>query len=346
MPTPALSIVMPVYNVAPFLEECLDSVVEQSFRDFELITVNDGSTDDSLAILEKYAARDARVRVITKENGGYGIAMNTGLNVAQGEYVAVVESDDYIAENMFERLIQVAKEHDADMVKSRCSYFWDLSGERRFQGISDYPAELKDRALCPREEKAAFHLPLYICTGVYRRSWIEQHNIRFHETPRAAYQDTGFWFQTMSFANRAVWISDVLHFYRQTNPNSSINKTTNYETLIYEYDYIAKLMATKAPELWSELEDAYALDFARGMYFDYSRLEESVKPAFLRIVRPRVKEYQQRGLLHVPTQINDAKELFLKLMLTLPVPHGKCLVLAVNLMMKHYFPLRTKLKSR
>ncbi len=337
---------MPVYNVAAFLEECIDSVLKQSFADFELITVNDGSKDGSLALLEAYAAKDSRVRVLSQENGGYGKAMNAGLAVAQGEYIAVVESDDFIAENMFERLITTAKEHNADAVKARCAYFWDReNGQRVFGDMDAYPEEMTNRPIYPIEEKTAYSLPLYICTGIYRHAWLKQHEIRFHETPGASYQDTGFWFQTLSFAKCIVWITDVLHFYRQTNPNSSINKASNYQTLYNEYEYIQKTMQEKAPDLWPELEPAFANDFFRGMYFDSTRLSDAVKVPFLKLVRPRIKAYVKKGFIAPPKEINSKKDLFLRCLLSIPLPVSRALVACLNLADKYYFRTKGKIRS-
>ncbi len=96
-----LSIVVSVYNVEKYLRECLDSILCQEFSDFELIIVNDGSTDDSLAICNEYKTKDRRIRVIDKSNGGVSSARNAGIDVALGEYIAFVDSDDYIVPSMF-----------------------------------------------------------------------------------------------------------------------------------------------------------------------------------------------------------------------------------------------------
>ena len=107
-----VSIILPIYNVSQYLRECLDSVIGQTLQDIEILCVNDGSTDDSLDIIREYAARDPRIVVITGPNGGYGKAMNKGLDRATGEYIGIVEPDDYVVPEMFGELYSVAKEHD------------------------------------------------------------------------------------------------------------------------------------------------------------------------------------------------------------------------------------------
>ena len=97
---PKFSIIIPVYNVEKYLVECLESIVNQSFKDFEVICVNDGSTDNSLEILQKYAENDERFKVLNQENQGQGIARNNALNIANGEYILFVDPDDFIELNM------------------------------------------------------------------------------------------------------------------------------------------------------------------------------------------------------------------------------------------------------
>ena len=99
-----VSIIIPVCNVEVYLRECIESALNQTLKEIEIICVNDGSTDGSLRILKEYAAKDKRVKIIDKENAGYGHTMNIGMDMAQGEYIAILESDDYILPNMMQTL--------------------------------------------------------------------------------------------------------------------------------------------------------------------------------------------------------------------------------------------------
>ena len=113
-----VSIIIPTYNVEMYLVECMDSVVRQTLKDIEIICINDGSTDGSLEILKSYAEKDDRIIIVDKENGGYGIAMNIGLEKATGEYIGIVEPDDFVPINMYEDLYEIAKENNLDFVKA------------------------------------------------------------------------------------------------------------------------------------------------------------------------------------------------------------------------------------
>ena len=116
MSKPDISIIVPVYNVERYLDECLDSLLEQTHRNIEIICVNDGSTDSSLRILERRASEDGRIRVISQENAGVAHSRNIALDAAQGDYVLFVDSDDYIDVRTCELLLSNAHETDADIV--------------------------------------------------------------------------------------------------------------------------------------------------------------------------------------------------------------------------------------
>ena len=116
----AISIIMPVYNIEKYLKECLDSLVNQTFKDFEIICVNDGSTDSSHSILNEYAKKDLRFKIINQENAGAGTARNNGLKLAQGEYVQFLDSDDYFEPTMLEEMYNKAQEFNANLVVCSC----------------------------------------------------------------------------------------------------------------------------------------------------------------------------------------------------------------------------------
>ena len=105
MKLPLLSVIVPVYNTAPWLRKCLNSIINQTYRNIEIICVDDGSTDDSLAVLQQYAVLDSRIKVIHQENAGVSVARNRGVEVASGDYVGFVDSDDSLACNAFEIIV-------------------------------------------------------------------------------------------------------------------------------------------------------------------------------------------------------------------------------------------------
>ena len=141
---PKVSIIVPIFNVEKYLRECLDSLINQTLDDIEIICVNDGSTDNSAQILQEYRFKDKRIKVINKENSGYGISMNMGLDVANGEFIGIVESDDFADSKMFEDLYNLAKEKNADIVKSDWLEYTTSTGAVRKAGRMALLPEYKD----------------------------------------------------------------------------------------------------------------------------------------------------------------------------------------------------------
>ena len=136
-----VSIIVPTYNVEQYLVECMESIVNQTLQDIEIICVDDGSTDNSGKILDDYAQKDNRIKVIHKQNEGYGKAMNIGLDTATGEYIGIVEPDDYVALDMYESLYKIAKENDVDFVKADYQSFIGEKEERTFYYVKLYNGE-------------------------------------------------------------------------------------------------------------------------------------------------------------------------------------------------------------
>ena len=128
--SPAVSIIIPVYNVENYLAECVDSILGQTFQDIEILLVDDGSSDASGQMADDYAARDKRVKVIHKENGGQSSARNAGMQIARGKYLYFCDADDYISRDAIEILYQIATKNDLDMVLFNADSFLDPGSAR------------------------------------------------------------------------------------------------------------------------------------------------------------------------------------------------------------------------
>ena len=254
-----VSVVIPVYNTEPFLRECMDSLVRQTLHDLELICVNDGSTDNSLAILKEYAEKDPRIIIIDKENGGYGKAMNMGMDRATGEYMGIVEPDDFVALTMFEDLYEKAKEDDLDIVKGDFLRFvTDKDYETETYTYVHLSPQPEDYGVVfrPMDRKSSFLCNMNTWAGIYRLSFLREHHIRHHETPGASFQDNGFWFQTFVCANRVEFISRPYYRVRRDNPNSSVQNPRKVYAANVEYDYIRDYLKKK-PDVWTSLKGIY-----------------------------------------------------------------------------------------
>lgn len=253
-----VSIIIPTYNVEMYLVECMESVIHQTLRDIEIICINDGSTDGSLEILKSYAQKDDRIVLVDKENGGYGIAMNIGLEKATGEYIGIVEPDDFVKLDMYESLYQIAKDNDLDFVKADFYRFKRTDEDDMnmvYNRLSKNPEDY-NKVFNPSEDTEAIRYIMNTWSGIYKKEFIEKHHIRHNETPGASFQDNGFWFQTFIFATRAMIVDKPYYMNRRDNPNSSVHNREKVYCMNIEYDHIRDILM-EHPELWERFKGMY-----------------------------------------------------------------------------------------
>lgn len=293
-----VSIILPIYNVQEYLRECLESVVCQTLQDIEIICVNDGSTDKSLQIIEEYAAVDDRFVIISGPNGGYGKAMNKGLDRATGEYIGIVEPDDYVDLKMYEDLYRVASEHDLDFVKADFYRFTrNESGEESLQyELLDKDKKRYGELLCPAQDPSCIRFTMNTWTGIYRRAFIEKYAIRHNETPGASFQDNGFYFQTFAFAKRAMIVNQPYYRNRRDNPNSSVKSKAKVYCMNIEYDHIRDILMGDR-KLWERFKYMYWWKKYHNYWFTYNRIDDSYKREYLERMRQEYKRADQRGEL-------------------------------------------------
>ena len=274
---PKVSVIVPVYNVARFLPQCLDSIVGQTLKDIEIICVNDGSSDDSLAVLQEYASRDERISIIDKANSGYGHTMNVGMQKARGEYIGILESDDFTAVDMFEQLYQTAAACRADIVKAN---YWEYRGETktfvRMLGDGPYGRVFNPR----RDNRSVFYNQPAIWTAIYRWKFLEENKISFNETPGASYQDTSFNFMALACAERVVLKEEAYVCYRRDNESSSVNSAGKVYCVLDEYENSRAFMKSR-PKLAAELAGLLPVLAWNTSQWNYDRIAVSFKYDFL-----------------------------------------------------------------
>lgn len=254
---PKISIIMPSFNVAPYIRECMDSVLSQTLTDIEVLVVDADSTDGTREILEEYARKDSRVIILDDDKKSTGYANNKALDHASGEYVGIVETDDYIVPEMYEKLYLYAEKYKAEVVKADYDSFTTVRGERLFVTHNLLGEKKKYyQVLNPRKSRYIFCAEMFNWAGIYRRDFLNQYQIRHQETPGAAFQDNGFWFQIFAFAQRVVFVHESFYRYRKDNPNSSINNKNKVFCMCDEYDF-AREKVRKYPEIWNKIYYSY-----------------------------------------------------------------------------------------
>lgn len=221
-----ISVIVPVYNVENYLEQCLKSIINQTLSDIEIICINDGSTDSSKQILEKFQASDKRMIVVNKSNAGYGAACNTGLRLAQGEYISIIEPDDFIDSNMYKDLYNLAVKNNVDIIKSSFYEYKDMhsGGEESVVKINwseQYSMPENVFKINDCSQLLYFHPSIWSC--IYKKEFLDKHNIFFVEAKGAGWVDNPFQVQTLCLAGRIMYTDNAYYYYRLTNPASSSN---------------------------------------------------------------------------------------------------------------------------
>ena len=206
-----ISVIVPVYQVEAYLPQCIDSILAQTFRDFELILVDDGSQDRSGAICDEYAGRDERVRVLHKENGGLSDARNAGLEQANGDYFLFVDSDDFIAPMMLERLYAGAQREGADLAICNFRYTFDTKEKKDFSTAMTAEILRGTEIFYNRKNDRSHGFWTVAWNKLYKRETFGK--LRFRS---GKYHEDEFWANDMYQLDiRVVTIPDCLYYYRQ-----------------------------------------------------------------------------------------------------------------------------------
>lgn len=288
---PKLSILVPIFNVEKYLDECLNSLAKQTLKDVEVICINDGSTDGSSNILQRYAKKYTNFTVINKKNSGYGDSMNQGLKKATGEYIGIVESDDFIEPNAFEELYKLATKTSADIVKANYFYHSE-AGDEIHEVVKNQklntPLSISDNPSILLEEPG-------IWSAIYRRDFLSKNKIRFRTTPGASYQDTGFHFKSFCAAKRIVYTKKAYLHYRTDNANSSVKSLEKVNYIVGEYAEIEKYIGN----LDLSKEAIYTLQVAKfGAYhWNLQRLPKTLAVKFAKTIKAEFKTTRESDLL-------------------------------------------------
>lgn len=220
---PLITVILPSLNVKSYIRECMESVTGQSFHELEILCIDAGSTDGTLEILKEYALADERIKIVHSDVKSYGKQINMGFELAEGKYIAIVETDDYIDLSMYEKLYTAAEENQLDFVKA------DFMGVRMLRNGKLYydkgrvwpNDELYGKVVSAEEYPELYVRDVNIWKGLYNRQFLMNNGIRLNETPGAAFQDIGFCHLLLLYAKRGMYIKDMLYFYRRDNGGSS-----------------------------------------------------------------------------------------------------------------------------
>ena len=244
-----VSVIMPSLNVAEYIDECIQSVINQTLREIEIICIDAGSMDGTWEKLCSYMKNPEitiPIRLLRSNMKSYGYQVNWGIREAKGEYIAIVETDDYVAQDMFETLYNIANQTKADVVKADYDYFYTRAdGSRRFQRFELWEKDKLqyNRVIDPRKVKYLYASDYSIWKGIYNREFLKKNDIWFNESKGAAFQDIGFTQQVLACARKVYYSDRSLYRYRKDREMSSVNSPYGLQ---YSYQEFKRLLENEA----------------------------------------------------------------------------------------------------
>jgi glycosyltransferase involved in cell wall biosynthesis len=297
MENPEISVIVPIYNTEKFLKECLNSIINQTFKDIEIICINDGSTDNSLKILNTYAKRDKRIKVINQKNEGLSVARNNGMNVAKGKYICFIDSDDWADKNYCKKLYTTAEKFNSDFVMGESQVYSEKTKKikKEWVGTIYLPKELTNKSFNWKiVKKDFFDLPITAWGKIYNSEFLRKNKIRFPE--RVLYEDTPFYVECLIHAKKINILKKNLYFYRKES-GKSIMDQRGMEVLsngLKICSIVEKIL--KKNNLYKTLEKEF-LNWK--LFYCFGIIYERIDPKFKRIAFKKLK----KSLLH--SRINE-----------------------------------------
>lgn len=254
-----VSVVVPIYKVERYLRECVDSILAQTLKDIEIILVDDGSPDNCPAIVDEYAKQDHRVVAIHQKNSGYSVAVNKGIELAKGEYIGIIESDDWIEPDMYEKLYASAKKYDTDVTKGMFTNYNSTLPVGVRDEVFRNPSGV-DLSLAPDgafeitewPRLLAFHASIW--SSIYRASFVKK--IKIPETAGASYQDFPFMMDVMTRAKRISVVRKPLVHWRNDPDQGNSTSARGEKLLLMAKNSLSGINIVKASGKYDQLKEA------------------------------------------------------------------------------------------
>lgn len=285
-----LSIIVPVYNTEKYIDKCLHSLVIQTLEDIEIIVVNDGSTDKSQLIIDKYKDEfPDKLKVYTKKNGGLSDARNFGLTFAKGRYIGFVDSDDFVDKNMYKILFELAVKENADIAECNYANYYPYKGDNVI--VSNWKTPQKYNNVNPNQHKSIINdIVVMVWNKIYKRELFTDNNIKF---PIGLwYEDSAIMSVLLGEANKYVVCSDIGYYYTQRD--NSITKSINVKFLDLIESYFYLINEMKRLEKYEAFKDCLYIKY-KAVFWDlivkafqhkgYNKEEFSFKSLFDKIYK-------------------------------------------------------------
>lgn len=236
-----ISVIVPIYNVEKYLSQCLESIINQTYRDIEIICIDDASTDGSLNILREYAQKDTRIKVISNnQNCGVSNIRNQGLAIASGEYIHFVDSDDWIDKDLYKTMIDYIEEYNPQVI----CFSFSLYDQKKKKLISNYSyngiTQFKG-LVNPQDNPLFFDNNEVVWKSLYNKNFLDSNNIKFTSLP--CFEDTPFFIEVLLKAQKIFVTQEVFYYYRSNRKKSLIYEKEKYFDYYFDwYDIMKKLL--------------------------------------------------------------------------------------------------------
>ena len=282
MKEPKISVIVPVYNVEQYLRKCLDSILNQTFSNIEIICVNDGSTDNSRKILEEYKKKDFRIVIVDKKNGGLSSARNAGMKAAKGEFFSFIDSDDWVDITMLEKMYDNITSLNTDI--SICAvHQFDETDQKIDDTNPYYTLEYFDETFTDRvfsyKETKPFIMDVCVMAWnkLYRRSLIEKYNAQFPDG--LIFEDGPFFFTIFFKTQKVSIVRDFLYYYRINRKNSIIQKAGKKFLNVID---VAEIMYDRIKDLpdFEDIKYTFFRKKTEDFIYRFEHLNPKYKKAF------------------------------------------------------------------
>ncbi len=250
-----ISVIMPSLNVAPYIKECLDSVLAQTGCELQILAIDAGSTDGTEEIIRDYAKKNEQICVVHSDIKSYGHQINIGIEMADGDYIAILETDDVLPKDIYSKMIAIMDgNRELDFVKGNVQSFRETDGQRETWISHLWPKGIKPgEVVHPKEEPSIFLEDPFLWRGLYRSVFAK--NIRINETPGAAYQDVGFLLQSLHASKNAMYIDEIAYYYRLGREGASVVSHNGMKYLLTEFSLNDRLL-DKKDIIWQKAVNA------------------------------------------------------------------------------------------
>lgn len=308
MQTSLVSVIVPVYNTSRYLSECLESIIAQSYSNIEIICVNDGSTDNSLEILQKYAAKDSRIKIISQKNQGQSAARNIGLSLCTGDFIIMVDSDDTIDNKLIKICLEHMKKYDVDGVYFNSDRFnekgdvWNV-----YTGLPYVPenSEIIDT-------KTSFFASTWSNApwGIYNRNIIENHNLRFIEG--MTYEDWEFVTHYTLYCKKIYWLNKVLYHYRCNHKSTTMTVSSRFLNMFKSYNIVRqRYIDNNVWDLHKFISIRKILDYSLGTYLNMV-INTKLKADYINAIYAVMHQESEADVMNVINDFNEESKKFLQ----------------------------------